>query len=322
MAVSLSNLLPTPDSINLLKLNVVIISELSAMTLDNLLDTDVFTFARQPNTLSANRNIQKRHLDNFMSNKLFNDNLTIKGKWEYAINKDSGLCIDYNSVKNGPADTVINRKYLENDLLREIDDLSDYIFNQDHVPSIVGDVIFSLRLNTEAKVKEVYGGSKWRRLNDNDIVIGIGKCQANNMTKFGTLEAGAMNISLNDTGGEESVRLNTGNVASHIHRFTANSTNFNFKWEYKISDEILNKITSSSVKNQFEYYEMDGYHAATSTVGGSVKVRGKTTISTASIYRSLSMTNDLYDENTNKGGNEAHNNMPPVICAYVWIRER
>ena len=318
--------IPELSDIQILCANVVVVSELDQLSSSNIEETDVFTFARNIKNLSTNYNIPKQYFDRQLIDWMLSDDLNISGTWEYSLKKSSKLCIETSSLNGGTwDDRIINKEWFEANVLQAITDLSHYIYVQQHVPSIIGQIVYSMVLSTEQMVKDRYGGEEWERLSNNNIIIGYGKSQANNITKYGNLMDGEMNIAPGEfSGGENKVLLSSENIPRHTHKFVGKTTNFKFHWHYRGS--VGEHACQSIVENDDWGEKISPHDAKIGALGGGIKVKGETDIGSSKIYGKNPMPLHRYIYPVNGGQGyvslDPHNNIPPVLYTYVWRRKR
>lgn len=134
------------------------------------------------------------------------DNKTITNKEE--ITKINTSLETLKKGVSSDTDTKIEQLKSENHSLSEqIKTIQATILNLQKTPteptknvSHIGQIIFSTTLDTEEKVKNIYGGTSWKKIEDSFIL-------------------GAINNS-RETGGSNRVRLTENELPSHSHRIT------------------------------------------------------------------------------------------------------
>lgn len=238
------------------------------------------------------------------------------------------------------------------DLGDNLSDIVDAVYKKlNKVQSHVGMIVQSTTLDTEAKVKNIYGGSKWVKI-EGRMLLGANASHE-----------------VNSTGGEETHTLSSNEIPSHSHGFSFDtSTSYDGTHAHTLSgmcqtSDDGSHSHSATVKgntsingdhshgfdrcagsgtNTFNYaggsvsaialnktYHQQTYNGgshghyfeASATVGyngthrHTVNVRGKAD-NNGSHAHSVS-----YKGNTsNIGGGSAHNNMPPYKAVYIWER--
>lgn len=319
--MALEDLVPTEDSITALMQNAVAISDLPK--LQKTEELDVFTIANHQTELSSNSNIQSQFFDSQLQSWMLEDDLLLSGKWEFGKSSSSSLEIKTRSIldaiDSGLDDVVINNEFFEKHILGAIDQFRSYIFEQQHVPSVVGDVIFSMVLDTESKVIDHYGGTRWNRIDGNKMVVGIGSCSENTITKFGELSAGEFTVNPSEMIGSNSISLDQSEIPSHTHKFIGKPTNVSFNWHYRGSsgEHCCVGVTS----NQDWGTETRHWKAKIGSLGGGIKISGRKEISSAGVYGlSLPLDQTVFSENGVAQECSEHSNVPPVLFAYVWER--
>lgn len=153
--------------------------------------------------------------------------------------------------------------------------------------SHIGQIIMSTTLDTEEKVKELYGGTSWTKIT-NRFLVGAGG-----------------SYSVNSTGGEASHTLTANEMPSHNHTFTASSSGTGTTYKGVMTTTKKTNVYPNYTKpNQFEYYNG----------GGGPQYSDLTLVDITTGGGSVSGTIGY------TGGGVAHNNMPPYKAVYIWER--
>lgn len=180
--------------------------------------------------------------------------LALNGSWKFGNNKINRLLQSTSSIDTMRAwpenKSTVNVEFFEKNILKKIEELSSYIYEDPHLPSNVGDVIFSMTLSTQAAVENIYEGT-WEQITGSKFIMGEGTVLENTMLKYGDIPTGMYAISSSDinasiskitftTGfivnGKISValandfKLNDNYLVEHTHRFSAAEDQFKIKW--------------------------------------------------------------------------------------------
>lgn len=227
--------------------------------------------------------------------------LSLNGCWKFGNNKNNRLLQATSSIDTTRAwpenKSTVNVEFFEKNILKKIEELSSYIYNDPHLPSNVGDVIFSMTLSTKTAVENIYEG-EWEQITGSKFIMGEGTVLENTMLKYGDIPTGMYAISSSDindsiseikftngftVNGKGSValandfKLNDNYLVEHTHRFSAAEDQFKIKWirgwggiphEYR-GDAIANEngtvdifahsFPGGCIRNaDFDYYDTGG----------------------------------------------------------------
>jgi len=213
-----------------------------------------------------------------------------------------------NALKNDISATLLPKSYVADEFMKLLRTLSTEIYESPHMPSAVGDVIFTTKLKTEYKVKEKYGQyTSWRQIKGRFLL--------------------ASTTNASTRGGETSYKLTIDELPTHHHKFSSSdkTTTINVEKTVAVSKSFSNVITNDSG----------------SSCGGGAENRDKyqATESEVNISISYSLTGapyHLYGEGEgrptitikeNKQGSMSGNkktigNIPPFYSVYIWERIR
>lgn len=156
--------------------------------------------------------------------------------------------------------------------------------------SHIGMIIYSTTLDTEIKVIEIYGGTTWTRITGK-FLLG-----ATDGGSTGTGIKKTASVAPGGSGGEATHTLTSGELATHHHSFSANSTMRNLY----TNTPIFGGGTNTSVKAN------NGSWSGDYMAGGG----GQSKVSTFYISGN---TGDA-------GSGTSHNIMPPFLAVYIWER--
>lgn len=101
-------------------------------------------------------------------------NEVILGKWRFIHNP---IVLDnYKLTGNVSGKTAATKWYVDDmykRALKKLYDLSAYIYDEDnpHIPSYVG-MIITTSINSESRIKEIYGGNHWQLTCENKFLVG------------------------------------------------------------------------------------------------------------------------------------------------------
>lgn len=188
---------------------------------------------------------------------------TLEGYWAFGNKKTNILLQDTKSIdttdpKNptlsalsnlSDSKSTLNVKYFEDKILQEIYNLSSYIYDDPHLPSNVGDVIFSTSLSDVKSVSNIYEGT-WEQITGSKFIIGHGTIKENTMTKFGDIPEAMYSITANTETTLSAITFSSGllirnknqvkllnnfklddnYLIKHNHKFSAIAEDFKIKW--------------------------------------------------------------------------------------------
>ena len=326
-----------------LKFNVVI-TKLDAVStsVDN---NDVFTVASKVNSQFVSKNVTyKKFLDTTQEQIRKTPTANIVGKWTFGNKKDQNtgditnlLLLDTNAIRHAAASNdlccLVNLEYFKESSLKAIYDLSNYIYKDPHVPSHVGEIVYSYNLATADDMKRIYGDfTVWERIGDK-YILGYGNPEENTIEKYGVIKNRAFD---NVPSGEMFVELNSNNgFPAHTHPFKAEPAHFKFRWRFGTGmDEHAHEAGHTWLKAEgiikqrhaSKYYCVGGHHQckkAGAAIAGST-ISGECTISSGGdhgLARNVTVSNEIYTESGTRINSTAkHNNMPPSIILYCWRR--
>ena len=180
--------------------------------------------------------------------------------------------------------------------------------NKDLIKSHVGMIIQSTTLDTEDKVKAIYGGTSWSRI-EGRFLLGA-----------------SSDYAVNSIGGEAAHTLTTAEMPSHTHtnthRHDVSEKTVNYSGDHAHhmfnngdasgAGNYIGKAYTNQVANQYSYSLVNTAYGAnmglTSTGGGHTHTLNAFSTNNTSITTSYT------------GDNSPHNNMPPYKVVYIWER--
>ena len=329
-----------PDTlINPLSAIQIHISKLDEI--DHLDKYDVFVIA---DNVGENEYLTKKITYDTLSSTLLEDirtypDITLIGEYKISNGKPFNIktsTIEHN--KNNDGTIALNIDYFQKFVLGEIYKLSTELYGTSteypysHVPSTIGQIVTSQRLNSLEAMKKTYGqNTNWEQINR--FIIGVGPNIANTTDKYGSLKSGEVNYTVGFTTGEKSVKLDENQIPKHNHKFRADTCTFTMTWYLSW---ILEDIDMSEHESGVQFYPTSALKKAehkyaydnnlwqvdiASLTDMHAMFHGQGSISTKDFGATLE--SDVWNFDTGQKVNSnvsSHNNMPPFIIEYVWRR--
>lgn len=273
---------------------------------------------------------------NTIKDNVLTANFNFPGKWKFSdiVKMDKDAITDLSSA--------VTYEWCEENLLNLLDNLSSQLFNSDNnklkLPSYVGQVIITNTLDTDAKVKNIYGGKKWKQIKGR-FLLGTGPTNpktditsGTNATNYGHSNFGDLNVTrAGKMGGAKEVTLQAKNIPSHSHRVNDCS------WERLPQAQIImsahaegegtygviptghnpadGKLMGHRNRKDGHKHTHGNYADPSSTVVVN-EVTGSGNISKSFTFTPKATVSNV--ESYNKL--IAHDNMPPYIVEYIWER--
>ena len=188
-------------------------------------------------------------------------------------------------------------------------DVNSLNLKMELVRSHVGMIVQSTTLDTEDKVKAIYGGTSWSRI-EGRFLLGA-----------------SSDYAVNSIGGEAAHTLTTAEMPSHTHGLNGHTH----------SIPALSGSTSvagSHVHNSKDYYTFNsgnGTRGIISVSGGSAAnlcladikdIMHITGDHNHNVVTNASTTGGTSGSTSANGSSNAHNNMPPYKAVYIWERTK
>ena len=177
------------------------------------------------------------------------------------------------------------------------------------VRSHVGMIVQSTTLDTEDKVKAIYGGTSWSRI-EGRFLLGA-----------------SSDYAVNSIGGEAAHTLTTAEMPSHTHGLNGHAHNIP-----ALSGST--SVAGSHVHNSKDYYTFNsgnGTRGIISVSGGSaanlcladiMDIMHITGNHNHNVVTNQSTTGGNSGSTSANGSGNAHNNMPPYKAVYIWERTK
>ena len=233
-------------------------------------------------------------------------------------------------ITHNRPDCAINIEFLYNNILQKIYDLSAEIYGStpdypySHVPSRVGEVITSRRLNNLEAVRQTYGKyTTWVEVTS--FVLGIGPNKINTTDKYGEMAAGKVKYTtVGTTGGVKEIKLTSNEIPKHSHGFRASPCHFTLAWklgwELEEGSGFFSGDLIKTVKHKYGNDEGCFQVKRGSSAAMTAHFSGQGKLKTADFRASLE--NTVYDSSGNLkvGTQTSHSNIPPYIVEYMWRR--
>lgn len=242
----------------------------------------------------------------------------LDGKWEFNESSGGGLSANYKITDdNENGKLVLNTDYVSSRFLVKLAALSSEIFESNHMPSFVGQVIYSTTLRTHEKVKKYYGDyTEWEPVEGRFIMAAAQDGNVGQTT--GDFET---SLTINDTPTHSHLVIPQDNAKSYRLNWTLNPTTTMVckkggksngpdqdgdQGEGSMYMVVVDYNMENAVEWSYENKRQSWIDDYTIVVYGSSAKRGK---------GSAHVT-------TNIGMAQPHNNIPPFVTIFAWKRVR
>lgn len=287
---------------------------------DNKLDSNTLFFVSRPlqQTVFRSYNIGYNSLsvDIYHQISAF-PNVELSGRWEFSEQNGGGLSANY-KITDDEEDVklVLNAEYLSTRFLIKLAALSTEIFDANHMPSYVGQVIYSTSLRTLEKVQKYYGTyTQWEPVEGRFIM------------------ASAHDGSVGKTTGDFQTQLSINDTPKHSHMVTAedNPKTTRLNWTISPSTTTICKQGGASTGRDGGYSGSGMFLVVTNyPMKDAVEWTGATEREdwrdgrVAVIY---SADKPMHGKGgakvtVNQGQNQPHNNIPPFVTVFAWKRTK
>ena len=226
------------------------------------------------------------------------------GKWIINAGVTINNKIVKQAMKENDLSCVVTLDILSSTFLSLFTLLSNEIYVKNHIPSSVGEIIYSTnkRFRTEAGVKAVYGNyTSWEQIPGRFI---YGKSSAEPFNEIET------------KGGTVDVTLKITDIPKHSHTFepTDDEKEFNASFTLESTTEEGKQIV---VKGDYPAKTQNGEANKLYTGQEITVTAGAELIESATIYGNKGPGITI---KTNRYNEKPHNNMPPFHTVYIWKR--
>lgn len=279
------------------------INELGNRYIDNADFLAVSQKTKNENIYSSKKIMFSNISDQLTDHLKKSDKINVFGQWSF----DKPIIIKTENIKD--KDSLINQDYLSASFNPVIESLRKELYEKEHIPSHVGEIIFSKTLKTIEKVRKVYGQyTSWEPICGRFIYAANGIINPNQTT-----------------GGHYTVDFTINHLPKHAHRFIPDNADKTFKFSHTYSPiggkgytayiqsgsyNLGGNETAYPVKNEdiSRYFcgQPIGRNAGRGTPTGYADLYGN------------SGPDVLIPENTGKNVNYAI--LPPFITVFIWRR--
>lgn len=281
-------------------------------------------------------------LSDFLSSSVDNDKFPGYVNYDFDETTDEDGNTKYDKVKY----LAVNHKFVKNQLLSELNDLSAHLYGESNrtqiLPSYVGMVIMNDSLSTLTSVKNIYGsGTDWKQI-EGRYILGAGNvAKSNNLDIdiYGKCASGSFKTNVNDMGGQNEISSSELDLAKHSHKFNAGKKskgeipNFGKLPRYFVSSTEVQKTTAdthkvyypdpvdgTTVKTGLETYAQSKIYAMNSkTLNLEIQTYGSS-YGTPKGKFTAELEIDDFVIPTNNGESQPHSNMHPYYATYIWVR--
>ena len=229
------------------------------------------------------------------------------GKWFF----NDGLSVDTKIIKqeqaNGNLNCVVNAEYVSTLFLSAFSQLSNEIYSKNHIPSSVGEIIFSTnrKFRTEAGVKAYYGqNTTWEQITGRFIQGYDGSD-----SKLKTI---------GKRGGEIETTLTIDHIPKHSHKFVPSTDKKTFVASFSLT--AGDNEQSVLGKGTFHARTQDGEVDPTLYAAKTESQKPDAKLETAGeLYGEDKKSANVYVKENQYNG-KPHSNMPPFYAVYIWRR--
>lgn len=284
------------------------------------LDNNALFFVSRPLQKSVYRSYNLGYsaisVDNYHAISAF-PNTKVTGDWKFSEENGGGISANY-KITDAEEDNslVLNIDYLSSRFLRKLSELSTEIYDANHMPSFVGQVIYSTTLRTEERVRRYYGDyTRWEPIEGRFIM------------------ASAQDGNIGKMTGDFETQLTINDTPTHSHMVTAidNPKTTRLNWTISPTSTTVAKMGADSngpdTAGDGTMYLV--YINGEMREGYTIEWTGKCERDewrderVAVIYgRNADHGKGTANVTANKGENQPHNNIPPFVTVFAWKRTK
>lgn len=215
---------------------------------------------------------------------------TIKTNWYV---QTGGIFVTDKNIEH--PNSVINMKEAYYRYIDKLNALSSEIYDKPHIPSCVGEIIYSTTLNTVDKVRKKYGNNtNWKKI--------PGRFVLNSNNSLMTLN---QEVRL----GQSEVQLKLENFPKHQHNMVLD----NNEKTIRVNEDVEVPESTVVVPTTKTHGNKGGTPIVLKEEKSVIQVEIKEPVKKATIMATAKI-------HKNSGGDKSHNNIPPFYTVYMWRR--
>lgn len=216
---------------------------------------------------------------------------TIKTNWYV---QTGGIFVTDKNIEDD--NSVINMKEAYYRYIDKLNALSTEIYIKPHIPSCVGEIIYSTTLDTVEKVRKKYGNNtNWKKIPGRFVLNSDNNLMSQNQE-----------VRL----GQKEVELKLENFPKHRHTMELDATNKTIR----VNEDVEVPEATVAVPSTKTHGNYGGNLVILDAEKQVIEVE---ILEPAEREAEIKATAKI---NANSGGNKAHNNIPPFYTVYIWRR--